>query len=839
MSSDWSYLERRPVREGVLQALRSPREPGVLLVGPYGSGKTHLLRALSEDLQNHCRLVHGAATTEAAVADTTAQGADVLLIDDADRLDDRTLGSLADAATTGELNLVAATRPLLFPHLAERAAGLNLAVTEVPALTEAELHTYCSSRLGGVIDDLTLTEIGEATAGLPLLIREAVDTMVRQRKLTSVHGVWQLDGPVSFPTWFSQTAAASLNPLKPAERDLLQLLTITEGLPLMLADALQVQDTVERLERRGLLAVPDGDRAIVSPGTGWLFPIVNAIGTRAQRRRLARACLDALQQPVDRTDLMDPLDIAKLRLAAGCPVAVDHAIAAAGTALRNRTPRWVQQLLHPHAKEPASTPLLADIAIREGRPRAAEQMLATSTTIAPAEVRAPLAAHRLEVLTLWLADLNTAQRAVKRSDIRSLRTQLDAAGSLVAAGSENVSTLLPTLHKRLENLILSTRDGQRTFLAHLHALLAAGQAEAAVRASTEIGDTTLAHFTPDLRLCTLLLRGRALITVSRIPEALDVARQLTGAGRLLRHRLALAAGQALAGTAHLQHGALDEAEVSLRRALATLHGEEAGWTQIRAMTGMALCQAWRSDVDPAGALDEARAITTALRSPDLDEMVALATAQVLLIRGQINFASEEALRAADRAESLGRRAGVAEALLIAGQAIPDLGLAKRLARLGEDCDYDLPQVHAGCLTALARRSGAALNASARAYGQRGLRLLAAAASAHAQAHLRTAGEQVTANASARRLSDLIAETGIAAPVSWPAASTLVPLTTREQEVAALAARGLRSDEIAKQLWLSVRTVENHLQHCYRKLGVTSRTELAETLKGRADGFSQR
>jgi DNA-binding CsgD family transcriptional regulator len=827
MPSEWSHLERRPLREGVLQALRSPREPGVLLVGPYGSGKTHLLRALSEDLQNGCRLVHGAAVDEAAIA-----GAEVLLIDDADRLDDRTLGRLADAATTGDLTMVAATRPLLFPGLAERSAGLNLAVTEVPALTEDEQYTYCASRLGGVIDDLTLAEIGEATAGLPLLIREAVDAMLRARDLTSVHGVWRLDGPVHFPAWFSQSAAASLHPLVPAERDLLQLLEITGGLPLLLVDALDLPDVLERLERRGLLAVPDGTRAVLSPSAGWLAPIVTAIGTRAQRRRIARSCLHALTEPADRTDALDPLDITKLRLAAGHPIGLDQAVAVAGTALRDHTPRWVQQMLYPYAKDPASAPLLADIAVREARPRAAEQMLATATALATGEVRATLASYRLDVLSLWLGDLRTARRAVKRPDIRAQRTRLDAAGSLVAACSENASTLLPVLRKQLENLTPDTRDGQRALLAHLHALLAAGQAEAAVRESTEIGAATLAGFAPDLRLGLLLVRGRALLTVSRIPEALVVAGRLVADGRRLRHRLGVAAGLALAGTAHLHRGALDDAEVDLRRVLATLHGEEAGWTQIRAVTGLALCRAWRAGTDPGGALDGVQASTLTLSSPDLDETATLATAQILLIRGQINFAGEQALRAADRAESLGRRAGVAEALLIAGQAIPDLGLAERLARLGEDCDYDLPKVHAGYLTALAHRSGAALNASARDYEQRDLRLLAASASAHAQAHLRTAGEQVTANAAARRLADLIAGTGITAPVSWPPASTLVPLTIREQEVAALAARGLRSEEIAKQLWLSVRTVENHLQHCYRKLGVSSRAELAETLSGR-------
>ena len=43
--------------------------------------------------------------------------------------------------------------------------------------------------------------------------------------------------------------------------------------------------------------------------------------------------------------------------------------------------------------------------------------------------------------------------------------------------------------------------------------------------------------------------------------------------------------------------------------------------------------------------------------------------------------------------------------------------------------------------------------------------------------------------------------------------------------------GASSREIAAKLVLSVRTVDNHLQNAYSKLGVTSREELARVLRG--------
>ena len=47
----------------------------------------------------------------------------------------------------------------------------------------------------------------------------------------------------------------------------------------------------------------------------------------------------------------------------------------------------------------------------------------------------------------------------------------------------------------------------------------------------------------------------------------------------------------------------------------------------------------------------------------------------------------------------------------------------------------------------------------------------------------------------------------------------------------MAAERLTSKEIADRLFLSVRTVNNHLQKIYTKLGVSSRTDLVRALGG--------
>jgi DNA-binding NarL/FixJ family response regulator len=68
------------------------------------------------------------------------------------------------------------------------------------------------------------------------------------------------------------------------------------------------------------------------------------------------------------------------------------------------------------------------------------------------------------------------------------------------------------------------------------------------------------------------------------------------------------------------------------------------------------------------------------------------------------------------------------------------------------------------------------------------------------------------------------------------------LTPREQEVLELVCHGLSNKEVAQRLFLSVRTVENHLANIYGKLGVRSRTEAAvlavqQGWVGNTSGFS--
>ena len=60
-------------------------------------------------------------------------------------------------------------------------------------------------------------------------------------------------------------------------------------------------------------------------------------------------------------------------------------------------------------------------------------------------------------------------------------------------------------------------------------------------------------------------------------------------------------------------------------------------------------------------------------------------------------------------------------------------------------------------------------------------------------------------------------------------TTVARVSPREREICVLASRGLTSKAIARQLDLRERTISNHLQNAYVKLGISNRVDLAAAL----------
>lgn len=178
---------------------------------------------------------------------------------------------------------------------------------------------------------------------------------------------------------------------------------------------------------------------------------------------------------------------------------------------------------------------------------------------------------------------------------------------------------------------------------------------------------------------------------------------------------------------------------------------------------------------------------------------------------------EQAVRLAEEHGELARRWGTLSAIGVAlharGLAAGETGLgllgeaAAALERSPARLDHARALVDLGAAT---RRSGR--RAEAREPLRAGMdaaRRCGATALAE-RAH----GELVTAGARPRRLMF----------------SGLEALTASERRVAQIAASGQTNREIAQALFVTVKTVENHLGHGYNKLGIRSRSELPAALE---------
>jgi ATP/maltotriose-dependent transcriptional regulator MalT len=110
-----------------------------------------------------------------------------------------------------------------------------------------------------------------------------------------------------------------------------------------------------------------------------------------------------------------------------------------------------------------------------------------------------------------------------------------------------------------------------------------------------------------------------------------------------------------------------------------------------------------------------------------------------------------------------------------------------------------------------------------------LGLAAEAAAELADLH-RTRGEARLATAAARRSAHLAERAGGLRTPALARGSGVEPLTSREREVALLAATGRSSPEIGGHLGLATRTVDTHLARVYRKLGISGRAELPAALE---------
>jgi DNA-binding CsgD family transcriptional regulator len=159
--------------------------------------------------------------------------------------------------------------------------------------------------------------------------------------------------------------------------------------------------------------------------------------------------------------------------------------------------------------------------------------------------------------------------------------------------------------------------------------------------------------------------------------------------------------------------------------------------------------------------------------------------------------------------------------------------APRLWELATIVDGRLAPAAAAHAAALEADDADALERVANELNELGMLLIAAEAlTAASRAYARRGLQARARNAGAR--CEVLVKGCEGLRANWLLGDQESSLTTREREIATLAARGYTNREIADRLVVSVRTVEGHLYRAYAKLGVSNRDQLAATLGVRPD-----
>jgi DNA-binding CsgD family transcriptional regulator len=264
----------------------------------------------------------------------------------------------------------------------------------------------------------------------------------------------------------------------------------------------------------------------------------------------------------------------------------------------------------------------------------------------------------------------------------------------------------------------------------------------------------------------------------------------------------------------------------------TLHGE-IGWhrSQRDVMNNLALALALGGYHDQAAAvLNEQDAVDVPPWLAVHVEVERLQARAWVAVAGQDLPAGRRFLReAAEVGARIGDHVGEAAVLHDLARLGHPHDAIERLTTLTTVIDGQLIQARAAHALALERRDCAGLEQVSIDFENMGARLFAAEAAADAAVAWQTSGHARRAPGAVRRALSLVEACEGATTPALQTIDVRARLTGAERDTAMLAARGHSNKEIADELGLSVRTVENRLQRTYEKLGITSRKELIAAL----------
>jgi DNA-binding CsgD family transcriptional regulator/tetratricopeptide (TPR) repeat protein len=867
----WPVVGRDAELQALRAALGDPDCGGVALIGGPGFGKTRLAAEATRLAADRGMTFASVRATKSAAAipfaalvplfaeldlpvqldaglfRATAEGIRrrrgdqrmVLIVDDAQELDDASVALLDQLVDHKGIFVVFTVRMGEGEGAAmvQKWTEQQILRIDVGPLPESDLRTLAVLAVGGPFDGATLQALVESSAGNVLILRELMQGAIESGALSSELGLWRLNGSLAHSPRLRDLIEQRLTGLNQQEREALELVALSDPVRLSLLEQLVPLAAIEQLEERGLV-----DALSVEAGTELRLnhplygEVVRAHLPSIRRIRLSRSLADASEVNGEMHG-RDTLRVAVWRLDGGGGGRLDTALTAARTALRTENYALAVRLsrsVWEQSKSVDAAVVLGESLDFLGRCREAEQVLELATPLATSDrQRTNVAVRRASALFRSLGEgeqadlvISTAAEAVTDPDCRR---ELDALRG---------------------NHLLLAGDVARSIVLDEALLLVPGNA-AFAQASLDLGTA-------------LALAGRTADAIAHTSAALSARMDLNDEEQLSAVGI-YAVAQSLA---HFHAGHLLEAEiigdtgyqvsvekgnldgqawfssilglvylaqgrplsaVNKFREVATLFGRLNHPGRRWGLGGIALASAHLGDLTTGNAalaeLDAAA--PTAVHIQEV--ATSRGRAWMALARGETTFARGLLWEAVALAEGLGQHASAAEALhdlVRMGVVTP---AAEQLERMGSLVDGVFMEARLTFARAAQQGDADAAAAATDLFEAMGANLFAAEASALESELASATGLRRRTSEAAARAERLLEKCEGARTPGLAPRSGASQLSDREREVALLAAQELTSRQIAERLFVSVRTVDNHLQQVYVKLGVKRRIDLAARL----------
>jgi ATP/maltotriose-dependent transcriptional regulator MalT len=864
--AEWGLIGRPGELGRVVEALTSAELRAVVIGGPAGVGKSHLMAAACDTMRDDHEVEWCAATYASVsipfgpvtrllspssardrLADVFRRTIDaiaarerpvVVAVDDAHLLDD------ASAVLVHQLALEGAARVALTIRAGERAPDPITALWKdgdaeyVPlaALLRAELHDFVVAVLGGPVDESTVDRLWTVTGGNLLFLREVLAVASEHDALMRVRGQWRWQGGIGAHQRVADLVHARFEELDRTERDAVRLLAFAEPLAMAILSRVVDFDVLTQLGARGLVVSGGADAGTLQLAHPLYGEVLRAELSPLEEvdacRRLAEAGLDA-----GVTEGSNLRWVSVWALEAGVELPLELVGDAARAALDAADFRRAEQLARAASTrrptfDMARVRAVALFFLERFTDADAAYAEAIALAATPGEL-ALAAMGRAQVLQVGLGRFDAAEQVLHEvgaqtgdEDWTDVLTAQRARMMGVEGWYREAGALaIPMLEARDERVRLRavtpaatqlTLEGRTDRVLEVTATLL----DAAHRRRDELPHAPMwvgSARAPALFFAGELTETKALLDAmkSRSPviEVEDRGYMTIGYGRI-----ALSEGRVVAAAQHLRAGTaiLDETNRFGRQR----------WGLSLLAEALALGGDREGAEAAAAEADRSRQPANRLYQGDADR----ARAWVLVAGGMTSAAIEALIAVADQCRD---DAPVCE--LYALHDVVRLGgvasIADRMLVVAARVDGRAAAAFADHAAARRARDPERLEGASSAFEEYGAILLAAEAAAEAAALWREGGHRGRATLAATRAERLGARCEGASSPSLSSLDDDSGLTPREREIAELAAQGLSSPDIARRLVVSVRTVDNHLQHVYAKLGIGRRSELADHLPG--------